>query len=161
MCQCFQINQNLPRFLVVKHGNGHTPTALSRNTPIRSLSHHGSNAVLSLGRNPLHLSNRSHGRFPKAFHRRKPLLRCPENSRFFGTPVVGIAMLVGIPQNQASRVFQGLGNHFIGILEYIQSGKHARLFRKISHLIHRTQHGQTILLPCNKVLLTMPRSRMH
>ena len=36
-----------------------------------------------------------------------------------------------------------------------------RLRRKISDLIHRTQHGQPIFLTDNKIFLTMTRSRMH
>ena len=90
------VDEHLAGFPVIEDRDRQSPSALARDAPIAAIAHHRLNPILSAFRGPGHRLNGGQGLGPEALHRCEPLFRGPEDGRFFGAPVVGIAVGVAL-----------------------------------------------------------------
>ena len=154
------VEQHLTVAAVIENGDRHTPGALARDAPVAPFLHHRLDPIASGCRRPLHVIDGVQSLLAEAIHRGEPLLRGPEDGWFLGAPVVGIAVAVGLLLQQRSSGLQGVDDRRVGVLENVQSCEGARLVGEGAGFIHRTEHGETILLTGVEVIDPMPRGGM-
>ena len=155
------VEQHLAGFAVVEDGDRHTPGALAADAPVAPLAHHGLDPVAAAGRQPLHLGDRLQGGAAEALHRGKPLLGGPEDGGLFGAPVVGVAVLVALLQQQGAGGLQGLDDRRIGVLEHVGAGKGAGFGGEVAGLVHRAEHRQAVFFAGVEVVYAMAGGGVH
>src|SRR5690554_6119730 len=77
----------------VEDRNGHTPSSLTRNTPVSSICYHVINPIFTPGWNPLDIFDFFQSLFSEAIDRCKPLFSSPINNRILTPPAMSITML--------------------------------------------------------------------
>jgi hypothetical protein len=146
--------------LTIKDRNGYSPDALTRYTPVTTLSNHIIDAIPAPGGNPLHFINSFKSILPEAIYRGKPLLSSPINQGVFTAPTMGILMQhlffmikPALPLNFFNNIFIAFPN--------CHPGKDPCLGKKPSLSVNQGQHRNIVLLTYLEVLDTVSRRGMH
>src|SRR5713226_5556729 len=118
IAQRFEIFEALSASLAVEDDDRHTPEALARDAPVRTLFNHFVHAVFAPGGEPFHLMN-----FLKRFlaerfffsvgrlvHLDEPLLGGAEDYRIVAAPAVRVTVLVLVVAQQRAAIAEQLDN---------------------------------------------------
>ena len=135
------VEQHLATGAVIEDRDGHAPGALAADAPVAPLPHHPFNAVAATGRQPFHRVDGAEGVLAEPLHRGKPLLRGAEDRRFFGAPVVGVAVFVALFGQQRLGLLQSRDNRRVRVFEHVETGEGPGLLGQPSPLIDRAEHG--------------------
>ena len=109
-------HQRLAAILAVEDRDRHTPAALAGNAPVVALAHHGRDAVLAPGRNPLDLVDRVDGLLLDRIHRAEPLLRRAEQNRVLAAPAVRVLVDDVLLGKHRAALDEIIGNRLVCLL---------------------------------------------
>ena len=155
------VEQHLARFAVIEDRDRHAPGALAADAPVAPLTHHAFDAVPATGRQPFDLGDGLQGRLAKALDRGEPLFGRPEDRRFLGAPVVGVAVAVGGLGQQGAGLLQGRDDRPVGVLEHIEAGKGTGFGRQRAGFVDRAQHLEVVLAAGVEVVDAVAGRRVH
>ena len=155
------VEQHLATGAVIEDRDGHAPGALAADAPVAPLPHHAFNAVAATGRQPFHRVDGAEGVLAEALHRGKPLLRGAEDRRFFGAPVVGVAVFVAFFGQERLGLLQSRDDRGVGVFQHVEPSEGPGLLGEPSPLIDGAEHGQVVFAAGVEVVDAMARGRVH
>ena len=145
-----------------KQRNGHAPSTLARDTPVRAIGDHGRDAVLAPSRRPSHLLDALERTSTQALllHADEPLRGSPKNQGCLMAPAVRVAMVVGRVRQQPASLTKQFDNTRVRF-EHLLARHIQRAFDEAAIASHRVVHWQAVLLPYLEVFHAVARCGVH
>ncbi len=157
-----RVEQRLPAAVALQRGDRHSPRALARDAPVRTMGEHVGHALLAPCRYPPHRTDRLEAGVTQAgaVHRDEPLHRGAKNHRILAPPAVRVLVGdSGTCEQHPLRVEQ-LDDVLVGV-EHAPAREPLHLIGEASGLVHRRVDRQPVLHPREIVLVAVPGSGVH
>ena len=81
------------------------------------------------------------GLLTEAVDRGEPLFGGTEDRGLFRAPVIGVAVSVGLLLQQCTCRLERIDDHWVGVLQDVETGEGSRLVCECACFIDRTQNG--------------------